>query len=74
MSAIYQIPVLGGSAKKLIEDANGTISFSPDGKQFAFTRSNRLQSESSIIIANADGSGERKLATHKPQEAFGAVA
>lgn len=35
---LYQMPVLGGIQKKLITNAQGGISYSPDGKQFAFVR------------------------------------
>src|SRR5947207_12967983 len=39
--------------------------FSPDGKQFAFVRGNPSQGEVSAILANADGSAERPLATRR---------
>src|SRR5258706_11062968 len=34
--SLYQVPVLGGSPKKVIEDVDSAITFSPDGKRFAF--------------------------------------
>jgi Tol biopolymer transport system component len=39
------------------------ISFSPDGKQYAFRRDATTNGISSILIANADGSGEHNLVT-----------
>ena len=36
--ALYQVPVLGGSARRIVEDVDGIVSFSPDGSQFAFVR------------------------------------
>jgi Tol biopolymer transport system component len=65
---LYQTPVLGGSARKVWDDVDSPVTFSPDGKQFAFVRVNGVQGETSLVIANTDGSGERKLATHKEPE------
>jgi Tol biopolymer transport system component/DNA-binding winged helix-turn-helix (wHTH) protein len=68
--ALYRVPVLGGGAVKLIDDIDSAITFSPDGKQIAFVRLAPLESESSIILANADGSQQQKLATRKLPEYF----
>ena len=68
MRTLYQTPVLGGSARKVWDDVDSPVTFSPDGKQFAFVRVNGVQGETSLVIANTDGSGERKLATHKEPE------
>ncbi|MDQ3013034.1 MAG: hypothetical protein M3X11_20290 [Acidobacteriota bacterium] len=57
---LYQMPVLGGNPRKVIEDVGSPIGFSPDGKQIAFVRSG--QGESALMIANADGTEERKIA------------
>jgi len=69
--ALYQMPVLGGIQKKLISDIYSAVSYSPDGKQFAFARQ-RFPSvnESSLLIANADGTGERILVALKTPEVF----
>ena len=32
---LYQIPVLGGTPRKLITDVDSPVSFSPDGEQIA---------------------------------------
>ena len=69
VNTLYQTPVLGGAARKVLEDVGSTVTFSPDGRQFAFVRRNRVQGESLLIVANADG-GERKLATQKEPGAF----
>ncbi len=68
---LYQMPVLGGIQKKLITNAQGGISYSPDGKQFAFVREEYPSAdESSLLIANADGTEERILASRKTPERF----
>ena len=64
---LYEIPVLGGTPKLVRSDVDSHITFSPDGKEFAFLRGDSTQGISSILIANADGSGERNLITlHQP--------
>lgn len=61
--SVYVMPVLGGPQRELLRDVDGPISFSPDGKQFAFMRGAlRDDSVVEIRIANADGTGERLVA------------
>ncbi|HUK86776.1 MAG TPA: protein kinase, partial [Terriglobales bacterium] len=60
---LYQMPVLGGTQRQLIRDIDTPISFSPDGKQFAFLRGVPSKSTNDLLVANADGSGERVLAS-----------
>jgi Tol biopolymer transport system component/predicted Ser/Thr protein kinase len=67
---LYKIPVLGGTAKKLIADIDSTVTLSPDGRQVAFVRKFVASSETAVVIANEDGSDERKLATHKDPNFF----
>ncbi len=57
---LYRMPVLGGNPRKVIEDVGSPISFSPDGKQIAFVRNG--EAESVLMIANVDGTEERKVA------------
>ncbi|MBA3353267.1 MAG: PD40 domain-containing protein, partial [Blastocatellia bacterium] len=66
---LYQMPLVGGSPKKLIDDISSPIGFSPDGKQIAFVRIR--SEESSMMIANADGTGEREIAKRKGEQSFG---
>jgi eukaryotic-like serine/threonine-protein kinase len=61
LSSLYEIPLLGGTPRKLLEDIGSPVAFSPDGKQFAFARIYPAQQESALIICNRDGSGEQKL-------------
>ena len=66
---LYQMPLVGGTPKKIIEDIGSPIGLSPDGKQLAFVRSR--EKESAIMIANADGSGEREIAKRPGNRSFG---
>src|SRR3989441_876672 len=69
-STLYQMPVLGGTAKKLIDDLATPVSISPDGKQAVFIRSDISKGEDSLMIASLDGASERKLITRKPPNYF----
>lgn len=56
--SIYQIPALGGTTpRKLVADADGPISFSPDGTRFSFVRR-----ETSLMNASLDGSSVQTIA------------
>jgi serine/threonine protein kinase len=59
-NTIFRVPTLGGSLSKIISNAR-SVSFSPDGKQIVFGRWDAKTAESVLIIANADGTNERKL-------------
>lgn len=61
IGVLYQIPVLGGTPKLISTDVDSHISFSPDGQRFVFRRNDSTHGLSSLMIANADGSGEHKL-------------
>jgi len=72
VNALYRIPVLGGSPKKVRERVHGGLCFSPDGQHIALIRwrpSSHNNDESGgakeLLIVNVDGSGERRLAERK---------
>lgn len=65
-AALYQRPALGGGLPlKLIdglETNSAPVSFSPDGTRLTLVRNYGSQ-ESAVVVVNADGTGERKLAS-----------
>jgi Tol biopolymer transport system component/DNA-binding winged helix-turn-helix (wHTH) protein len=75
VGAIYQVPVLGGAPRKIIE---GVLAFlggdpvafalSPDGQRLAFARYDFTKGETTLTVANTDGSGEQRLTTHQAPE------
>jgi eukaryotic-like serine/threonine-protein kinase len=67
---LYQIPALGGTPKKLLTKVDSPITFSPDGKQFAFVRYGGDSGESQLSVVNTDGSGERIVAKRSGHESF----
>jgi serine/threonine protein kinase/Tol biopolymer transport system component len=62
-SSLYKMPVLGGKPQEILRDIDTAISFSPDGKQLAFERGVPGTGEIHLMLANADGSGERLAAS-----------
>jgi serine/threonine protein kinase len=61
--ALYQVPALGGVSRKVLDGVTSPVAFSPDGRRFAFVRyAPKERDESILMLANADGSGEQKLA------------
>ena len=60
-SSLYKMPVLGGNPQQVVRDIDTSISFSPDGKQFAFIRGVPDKGVFNLLAANADGSGEKVL-------------
>jgi serine/threonine protein kinase len=63
LGVVYQIPVLGGTPRKIIEDVDTPVTFSPDGKRFAWIRNFPLAGETALMVANSDGSQQRKAAS-----------
>jgi Tol biopolymer transport system component len=54
----------------VIEHVDSAVAFSPDGGRLAFLRQNPYQGETTLVIVNADGTGERTVATKKAPEFF----
>lgn len=55
IGTLYQIPSLGKESKKIQFDVDSPVTFSPDGKRFAFFRHNPTEGGDTIFIANSDG-------------------
>ena len=61
-SGLFRGPVLGGPSRKVIDNVFRSVSFSPDGQQLAFLRRSVSNRDYMLMIANADGTEERRLA------------
>jgi serine/threonine protein kinase/Tol biopolymer transport system component len=71
--ALYRMAVAGGAVEKLVDNPlfpASAFTFSPDGRQFAFIRSDTGQGLTALVIANVDGTGERTVATRKAPNLF----
>lgn len=61
---LYRMPVLGGTPHLVMQRGiDGSNSYSPNGKQFAFLRMRPDGQNIDLLMAQADGSKERVLAT-----------
>jgi serine/threonine protein kinase/Tol biopolymer transport system component len=69
VAALYRISALGGAATRVLDNASGNVSFSPDGKEFSFTREESV-GKSAVMAARIDGSGVRQLALCDPPRMF----
>ena len=65
-SEILKMSLFGGAVQqKIAEGVWSDMSLSPDGTQFSFIRSNTETGETVLIVANTDGTGERKVVSNK---------
>ncbi|MEK6405373.1 MAG: protein kinase [Acidobacteriota bacterium] len=68
-NVLYQIPVLGGTPRKITDSVHGTIGMSPDGSRIAFARWAPMDFGAKLLIVmKSDGSDERVLASYKVPE------
>ncbi|MEW6128085.1 MAG: winged helix-turn-helix domain-containing protein [Acidobacteriota bacterium] len=67
---LYRIPLVGGTANKLIEGVDSAVAFSPDGNRMVFRRVLNARRETALFTANLDGSDEQELAAIKMPETF----
>ncbi len=65
LGTVFRVPILGGTPQRLVEKVFFGVSYSPDGKQLAYTKSDFEKEESALMVANFDGSEAHKLATRK---------
>lgn len=70
---LYRIPALGGSPQRVLTDVDTTVSYSPNGKRIAFVRNvvGKGPLTQALMIANADGSEERVIASRTPDKGSG---
>ncbi len=64
-SWLHVVPSVGGQARKVLYDVDSAVAFSPDGTQIAFGRGVLPEQQNHVIVANADGSGARKIAAFR---------
>jgi Tol biopolymer transport system component len=69
--ALFRLPTLGGAPRRLLDGIDSAVSFSPDGTRMSYLRVGFPKpDESAVMVAHADGTDARALASKKPPEAF----
>lgn len=63
---LYRAPMLGGTPQKLATDIDSNITFSPDGRQFAFLRYNDPDPGKYRLIIQPTGGGDEKTLASGP--------
>ncbi len=69
-NTLEEIPVLGGTPRKLIDDVDSAVTFSPDGSQISFVRQNSATSDGDLYMANTDGGSLRSFAKLRLPDQF----
>jgi eukaryotic-like serine/threonine-protein kinase len=64
-NTLYRVPSTGGAPKKVVEHVDSAVAFSPDGRRLVFVRDFLKKEETTLVLANADGSEERTVAARK---------
>jgi serine/threonine protein kinase/Tol biopolymer transport system component len=67
-SALFVIPTLGGTPRKLLDDIQSPVAVAPDGKQLAFLRQYYAKGEEALVVCSADGSNQRNLIVRKGED------
>ncbi|HEY0169817.1 MAG TPA: hypothetical protein VGB98_02105, partial [Pyrinomonadaceae bacterium] len=70
--SLRRVPTLGGVPVQIVRDIDSPPAVSPDGRQVAFVR-NYFDSAgwtTALHVVNADGTGERRLATRRGKELY----
>jgi len=62
---IFQVPVLGGTPRQILDSATSGVAFSTDGSHMAFSNLDASNMETSLVVADLDGSKPRTLAKAK---------
>jgi eukaryotic-like serine/threonine-protein kinase len=65
---LYRAPMLGGTPQKLVTDIDSNISFSPDGREFAFTVYNNPEVGKYRLMVQSVESGETKVLSSGPAD------
>jgi serine/threonine protein kinase len=71
-SALWRVPFLGGTPRRLVDNVDSPVGWSPDGRQMAFVRVNLPSAGRSmaLVIADADGAHERELDVRRAPASF----
>jgi Tol biopolymer transport system component len=66
---LFQVPVIGGEPRRVASGVDSPVTFSPDGRRFAFLREASVESQT-LMVASVDGESEQKLAQRTAPDEF----
>lgn len=66
--ALFEIPVLGGTPRLIVDRISSRVGFSPDGRHMAFIRSQPESKATSVVIAQVDGQNARSVLIRQENE------
>ena len=69
-AVLFRVPVLGGTPVKVLDDVDTPVTFSADRKRFAFMRGHIRSGKTQLMVADADGSNTRVVASSPPSAQF----
>jgi Tol biopolymer transport system component/predicted Ser/Thr protein kinase len=61
--SLFRVSALGGTPRRLVENLDSGVTFSPDGKQLAFIRQDGAGAQSGVMVTDTNGGNERRIAT-----------
>lgn len=70
ISVLYRLDTNGGVPAKLSVNVDTPIALSPDGVRYAFCRRHPTQRKDALIVADADGAGEKEIAIRQHPDTF----
>ena len=68
--ALWRVPFLGGSPRRLIDNVDSSVGWAPDGRHLAFVRGHLGRGKTALIVADQDGTNERELTSRETPAAF----
>jgi len=71
---LYQVPVLGGTPRLLLDKVDTAVSFSPDGTRMTYAVQDVQTSKIDIMVAKADASAPHKVSEYVGPTATGNYA
>ncbi len=71
---LFRVSILGGEPQQLVRDVDTRAALSRDGKSLAFARDDFNTGSTMVMIANADGTNARPLATFRLPDRVGPPA
>jgi eukaryotic-like serine/threonine-protein kinase len=69
-ASLYQVPVLGGGVRRVMDDVDGTVTFEPGGKRLAFGRRVPKLRQTTLVVVDVNGTNEKTIASRQAPNSF----